>query len=152
MDKKDIIKNFVEKLKVMLKGFEESFKKAEEARKEAPGPMESHSDTTRNQKENEGNYFSNKISEVKDEIDFLQKLEKDNSERVEIGNLVEVENENKKSFYLISEKIGGLKYSSVTMISHSTPIAKNLIDRRVGDKISLVIGDNKMDIKIININ
>ncbi len=147
MNKKEVVEKIIKKLEILLEEQNSRMKKIERDRMEAPSFMQSASDTTRSEKQKEGDDYKLKIQNTKDSIEYFQ-----NTDLKDKFVKIEDENENNK-IYLMVEKGGGiiLKEDNLITISQETPIFKCLENKKVGDTCILKIGDNEKKLKILEI-
>ena len=147
MNKQEIIDKIIKDLEKKLIGQKSILKKIDRDRREAPSFMHSASDTTRAEKQKEGDDYQLKIQNTKDSIEYFKNIDLE-------GKFVKVEGEGKKVvIYLMVEKGGGivLKEYNLVTISKETPIYKCLINKKVGDICVLKIGDSEKKLKILEI-
>jgi len=135
MDKFQIINRILNKKKGNLIN---ALAKAKETRDNAPGAMESHHDTTRNQSE--------KIVGVLEEQ--LEGLEED-MKKVNSTNrpfpFMEINfNGEDIKFILVPEGLGGEKIDGVRLLSEASPLGILLSGKHIGDKFEF--NDQKIEI------
>ena len=147
MNKREIIEKTIQKLEDLLKEQNFRMEKIERDRVEAPSFMQSASDTTRSEKQKEGDDYRLKIENTKDSIEYFQ-----NTDLKDKFIKIEDEDNNIKN-YLMVEKGGGiiLREESLMTISAETPIFKCLENKKVGDICILKIGCNEKKLKILEI-
>lgn len=147
MNKEKTIKKIIKNLEEKLIGQEFILKKIDRDRREAPSFMQSASDTTRSEKQKEGDDYNLKIQNTKDSIEYFKNTNLD-------GKFMKVEDEEGRIInYLLVEKGGGisLKEDHLTTISQETPIYRCLENQKVGDTYILRVGDMERELKILEI-
>ena len=72
MNKKEVVEKIIKKLEILLEEQNSRMKKIERDRMEAPSFMQSASDTTRSEKQKEGDDYKLKIQNTKDSIEYFQ--------------------------------------------------------------------------------
>ena len=134
---------------------ESILKKIDRDRMEAPSFMQSASDTTRSEKQKEGDDYQLKIQNTKDSIEYFKNTNLD-------GKFMKVEDEEGRVInYLLVEKGGGVSLKedlnllvgqgNLTTISRETPVYRCLENQKVGDTCILKIGDMERELKILEI-
>ncbi len=148
MNKKEIIEKIIQELEVLLEEQNSRMKKIERDRMEAPSFMQSASDTTRSEKQKEGDDYKLKIQNTKDSILYFKEIDL-------MGKFIKIKDEDKNNkIYLMVEKGGGivLREEKIMTISSETPIFRCLENKKRGDTCVLKIGDNEKKLKILEIN
>lgn len=142
INRKIIIEKAVEKLKESLAVQTSSYNAAVQASIDAPGAMESHSDTTKKQKAWEADNYIQRIGEIRDEIKYINSLEKysQNSNVVAVGDIVRVEDKSGNGrYYFIVEKCESLIFNDLSLfvVSVQTPIAKFILGKKIGSLVEV---------------
>jgi transcription elongation GreA/GreB family factor len=160
MTKQKLLQNVIEELRREIKSAEQSFAATKKAAIEAPGAMQSHSDTTKFQMNQLTAEIQKSIYEKNLAIGILQSMANSNlphnSEKVEVGSLVETLNEYKEhEFYFILPVGGGIKIvdnsKTISVITPQAPLAAALIGKREKDVVKLQIGNRQRGLTIIHI-
>ncbi|MBU1046590.1 hypothetical protein KKH36_02310 [Patescibacteria group bacterium] len=155
MNKKRIIEKIIKDLEEKLAGQELILKKIDRDRRDAPSFMQSASDTTRAEKQQEGDDYQLKIQDTKDSIDYFKNTNLD-------GNFLKVvDDEDRIINYLMVEKGGGIilkedfeligEEGRLIAISKETPLYNCLKNQKVGDTCILIIGEVERELKILEI-
>lgn len=125
MDKLQIVNEFLikrkENLLKVLKG-------AKEARDNAPGAMESHSDTSRSQNEK---LVAALEQQLKDLDGITEKIANNPSSLMFFK--VNIKGEEKK-FIIVPAGAGGAESEETQLLSEETPLGLELIQRKTGEK------------------
>lgn len=152
--KKEIVEALLEKLREALSITERQLEQARQGAIEAPGRMQSRYDSAKQEFSYLAESYQKRIFQIKNEISTLEewKVRQTSKEIIGMGSLVEIEEDRnkKKSFYFILPAGAGeivknrrLK-KTITIISVKSPLAKELLNKRVGD--SLVVASRKLTI------
>mgnify|MGYP001590122840 CR=1 FL=1 len=147
MDKKFLITEIIKELEAQKMQNEISLKATLQAAIEAPGAMESHSDTTKAQMHTLADNLRNSLTEKERAISVLRNLPEDQlqqSEVVQIGSVVEIqESGDKRNSYFVLPEGGGIEVKDekrcVFVIASRAPLAKVLIGKKKGDSTKLQI-------------
>ena len=122
---------------------------------EAPGPMVSHSDTTRYQ-------VSQLVFNLSDNLEKLEKAEKilqesaikDNGGIIAIGSVAELDVDGRNTFiFIVPDGAGGLIIDGdikISIVSEKSPMAKVILGKKMGDGASFKINGIEKNIKILN--
>lgn len=98
---------------------------AKNARDLAPSAMESHSDTTRSEKEK-------LINALQEELDKLDSLSENISDwkiyEIKLGGEI-------MSVCMVPDGLGGEKIDDIRLLSFNSPLGKEISGKKVGDKI-----------------
>ena len=156
--KKEVIKALLEKLSEALSLAERQLEQARQGAIEAPGRMQSRYDSAKQEFSYLAESYQKRIFQIKNEISTLEewKVRQTSKEIVDVGSLVETEEDRnkKKSFYFILPAGAGeivknrRLRKTITIISVKSPLAKELLNKRVGD--SLVIASRKLTITCLH--
>ena len=153
--KTEVIKSAIKHLESEIKSLEETSLREHEHLKEAPGAMQSHSDTTRSQKEALLFGYSKKIQRKKQSINALQSIGLHDSTTIKIGSLVEVYEDDHNDYYFIIPGVSGEKYIInnivILAISPESAIARALIDLEEGDLARVEVPSGIREMEIISI-
>ncbi len=162
MDKQEILQGVIEKIQQEIQDAEQSFESTRNAAIEAPGAMQSHSDTTKFQMGQLAGKIQNSIYEKRLAIKTIQNIiDSDLSpdsdiDKIKVGSLVEILNESKISeFYYILPVGGGTKITCknkiVSVITPQTPLATALIGKQKKDAVKLQTGYMQRELTITNV-
>jgi len=120
-----------------IKRIEDAISSAKKARDMAPSAMESHSDTTRSEKEK-------LIYALEKELDILSNIKENDL----IIKTYEIKlNDNLMGVCLIPEGLGGETIGDLKLISELSPLGKLIKNKKIGDEFSF----NNKKLKIENI-
>lgn len=151
MDKKSIVLLVIKKLEEAKEADEKSLAAARQAVVNAPGAMESHSDTTRSQMSQVAESVERAIADKAHTIyilsQFVRTKREDEStpDRIQPGTLVDVEDEKGGvESYLILPVAGGVEvvidHKKVTVITTKSPLGALLIGKSEQEVIALRMG------------
>lgn len=132
-----IIKYLDKQRESLLKALE----KAKEARDNAPGAMESHSDTTRSQNEKLVEALEQQLKELEGATKKINLAGK------QFPYFKTSFSQEKKKFILVPEGLGGQEIDGVRLLSESSPLGLLLACKNVGDKFEF----NSQQIEILKI-
>lgn len=138
MDKLQIVNEFLTRRKEnLLKALE----KAKGARDNAPGAMESHSDTSRSQ-------YEKLVAALEQQLKDLEETAK----KINLSNksfpLMEIGfNGEKRKFILVPEGLGGEETAEIRLLSENSPLGLQLAGKNIGDKFEF----NSQQIEILKI-
>ena len=160
MDKREVITTAIEVLRQQRMDAQDRFEKTRAAIIDAPGAMQSYSDTTRYQLGRIADDLNRLISETSDTLRafdyFLRSAFGKPPDRVRIASLVETEDHDGRTvWYLIFGRGGGLDFECqghrCLVITPATPIAQGLIGLEEGDvaEIATAPGIRRLTIKDI---
>lgn len=141
--KQELIENLIKKLEQRALELKKSVDDLQSAVLNAPPATESWSDTTRFESREVIFQLIPKISNIKKCIEDLKQINLDKeNKRVELGSLIKIKN----NYYLIVPETAGGEIiktgtKNVTTVSIKSPLAKNLSNKKQGDKI--VIGESE---------
>ncbi len=159
-DKNQIVRMAIEGFSKNIKSLEKSLLEINEAINDAPGAMQSHSDTTRSQLTSIINVtqktYEEKVTEFKLLQMFAQKdLSKIDNQKVGLGVIVILKkNEAIENYFLIP---GGssikLEFENVKIICITpiSPLGQVLIGKVKGQAFLLKVGNFSHDVKIIDL-
>ncbi len=156
MNKEKVIKKIISGLEEKLAGQELILKKIDRGWMEAPSFMQSASDTTRAEKQKEGDDYQLKIQNTKDSIEYFEKTNLD-------GKFLKVKDDEDRIInYLEVEKGGGIilkedpeligEEGRLITISQETPVFKCLENQKVESVCILKTGNTERELKILEIN
>ncbi len=137
-----------------------SFELAKEAAIDAPGAMQSKSDTTKFQMSRLAESYMNTYQQIQDCILSLEKMElPKNCNTVSIGSIVRIEeNESKDYYFILPSNCGScggqtieIERQKVIIVSIQSPIAQALINKKVGDKANVKTPSGLRTFRIVEI-
>lgn len=154
MDKNTLLEIVIEKLKTEKQDIETGLKTAKQTAVDAPGPMQSHSDTTKFQMNVLFENLKQTLEEKENSINTLISFSKNQPSSlttVQLGSVVELKDSGEIKFYFILPAGGGIKVEKdnkiITAITPQTPLATALQGKNKGDKIKF----RTKEMEIINI-
>lgn len=160
MTKQELLQRVIETLAREKNSAEQSLKTTMQAVIEAPGAMQSHSDTTKWQMSRRAEVIQRLIDEKSFAIHTLQDMIHSNlssdAGEVEIGSIVEIRNErNEREVYFILPVGGGIEVvdndRTILVITARAPVAAALIGKRQGQTVKLHIGSQQRELTIVSI-
>lgn len=160
MNKNEVISDVIKELKKQRSEIEAGLNSAKQAAREAPGAMQSHSDTTKSQMYTLAANMENLVKEKEAVEKFLENLKNTKSEKsdsIELGALAETEDQNhQKTFYLIVPKGGAgiiiqKENIRVVSITPETPLGSELLNKKIGDAAVLRNKNGNITLKIIKV-
>ena len=156
MDKQKIRKKLLDRLDELYSLTLKSFEELRKGSNEAPGAMQSHSDTTKFQIGRLADEAADRMSKIKTAINTIQQFEEHKSTIIQIDSIAEI-NENGKLiiYYIVPEAAGGEKLDlgaiKINTISISSPIGRALINKKVGEIVELLVPKGIRRLEILNI-
>jgi len=160
LNKNVLVDRIIAELKKQKEEVERGLASARTSAIEAPGAMQSHSDTTRSQMEHLAENFERIILEKEvalREFNDLKKSVDISKESIDVGCVVEVVDEaGMHSFYFIALSAGGTqvmldKTNPITVLSSTAPLAKALIGKKRGDLATYNIGNKTKSLTIVSV-
>lgn len=156
MEKQNISKKLLVQLEERQASLLKNYETYKQASIDAPGAMESHSDTS---KVEFGNLASNIAKEMEDTnklIKLVQNISDEKGESIELGSFAKIE-ENGKTFhfYIVPEGAGGQKIDLdddfIQTVSVDSLIGKVLLSKRVGEEVELIVPAGKRKLKVLEV-
>lgn len=147
MNKQKLLQRVIETLAQREKNAKQSLETTRQAAIEAPGAMQSHSDTTKWQMSRHAEAIEQLISETQKALGALKSLV-DHSPTVTKGSIfaiIEVENldDGSKAKYFLLPAGGGDTYEvdgeKITALTMGTPLSRVLISVVAGDEVEITI-------------
>ena len=130
-------KEILDILDKKIKGIENAILSGKISRDMAPSAMESHSDTTRSEKEK-------LVYALEKELDNLKALKDEDLNpiiyRIKIGN-------DTKNICLVPEGLGGENKGEIKLVSSISPLGLNLINKKAKDEFVF----NNQTIKVLSV-
>jgi len=158
MNKKILINKIIQHLRKKRMEIEVNLKGAFRAAAEAPGPMESHSDTIKSQMHTLVENLNDQLDENKQAIKTLEDFsESQQSDEIRVGSLVEVREGGKQVFYFILPVSGGAevkdedKKQTVMVITPHAPLSTALMNKKIGEKVRFQTHFINKELEVINI-
>jgi len=160
MDKRGVIKAVLSELERQKSELESGLASAKQTALEAPGAMQSHSDTTKSQMHTLAANIEEIIKEKEIAIRYLDNSLNggpDKNEVIKEGAFIEVRDENnKKKFYLLVPdggagvivKVGEI---SVTSLTAKTPLGSALAGKKIGDTVAFQNKTGNRNLKVLNV-
>ncbi len=152
MDKKDILKKFIEGLEKEVRNLKKSIGMIHKAGVEAPSAMESHSDTTKSQMQNLEAKTNEDLFSKERELETLRHFTlNDSFEKIEIGSLFEVEEEGKQSTFFFLKSGAGIKVGECRVITPRAPLGRAFLGKKKGEKVIIEPPAGRREYTITNI-
>ena len=160
MDKRGIIKAVLSELERQKSELESGLASARQTALEAPGAMQSHSDTTKSQMHTLAANLEKMIKDKEAAIRYLNDPlngSPDRNETISNGALIEIQDENNaKKFYLlvpdggagVNVNVGNIAVTSLTM---RTPLGSALTGKKIGDTAAIQNKAGNRNVKILNV-
>jgi len=142
MNRKSVINLFIKRLKESREVLRENYETHKQASVEAPGAMQSHSDTSKFRFGQLAEAVFSKLIELDRLIEFLEQLAPPSENLIEVGSLVQVKQDGKSQYLLlVPEGAGGQRFevenSTVQAVSITSPIGQALVNKTVGAEMEL---------------
>lgn len=159
MDKKALIEKVVEKLQKEVLELEANITSMHQAAIEAPGAMQSHSDTTKFQMNALKDDIEKQLSTKNRELEILEKFEimpVPSSKEIQSGSVVKIKDGEKEINYLFLEGGSGIHIEDESgnrfiVVGENSPMGKVLAGKKVGDEIVTQFGSKEREINIVDI-
>jgi transcription elongation factor GreA len=89
--------------------------------------------------------------QIKEMVDFLSERPASQDGTISIGHVVtiRIDGSEAKTYILVNQN-GGQELSGKTTLSSGTPVGRALIGRRVGEVVSVDVGEEQIAIEIVN--
>ena len=122
---------------------------------EAPGPMQSHSDTSRFKLGKLADKTAQRLEKLEKLIRFFKQIEIKKNNDIQVGTLVKIEEDGEIIyFYITPEGIGGQKFESegilIQTISIDSPFGKSLFSKKSKQEIELQVPVGMRKLKILD--
>jgi transcription elongation GreA/GreB family factor len=155
LKKKVLLEKAIANLQEEINSLEETSKNEHELMKEAPSAMQSHSDTTRSQKEALLLGYAKKIEKKQNSLAALKSLKIEHHEYVTVGSLVKIYEEEKTDYFFLipgsSGSILEMDGKKITILSPKSVIAQKLFDCEEGEIIKVQVPKGMREFEIISI-
>ena len=162
MDKSILLTRIIDNLQNEVDKLQERWQITKQAVIDAPGAMQSGSDTTKYQESRIADNIENNIIQKKQEIALLRKmlesgLMKDKKfDEVQLRSIIEIRQSNgNTSVYFLLPVSGGIKTEyenqNILVINLKAPIVKLLLGHRAGDIIKSGLSSSQNEIEILNV-
>jgi len=154
IDKQKLLKILKERVEKEILTIEKAFNDAVRDFKDAPGPMESASDTTRSEKDRIQAIHQQKLDELKKSVLELEKLVFVDSDIVIKGSLVVCKNPDQQIYWIVNIGIGDnikINDQKIMIVSDKSPLGLSLLSKRKGDVVEFGIDSNKKKIEIVDV-
>jgi transcription elongation GreA/GreB family factor len=160
MTKQKLLQHVVEALTQERRNTERSLEAARSAAIEAPGAMQSHSDTTKSQMSRLSEEMQRSIDEKDLALRALNALMysglPSNVEAVKVGSVVEVrDGRNERAIYFILPAGGGIKVvdgdRTILVVTPRAPLSVALLGKRRGETVKLQIGPRHRELTVVDI-
>ena len=140
MDREKLFHKILEILEKEIQILSEGSKTALKESKEAPGAMQSHSDTTKFEMKRMEENINKRIGEKKKLIEDIKGIlnHEENFSEIKQGSVIEIEKEGEKKFYIYLKSGGGIKINEggneFIVVSDESPLGKILFGKKRGDE------------------
>ncbi|MEW6616930.1 MAG: hypothetical protein AB1333_00740 [Patescibacteria group bacterium] len=159
MDKKALVEKVVEKLQKEVTELEESMMSMKQAAIEAPGAMQSHSDTTKFQMNALKDDVEKQFSTKNRELEILEKFEimpMSSSQEIKSGSGIKIRDGEKEINYFFLEGGSGIQVEDESgnifiVVGENSPMGKILFGKKAGDEIITRFGSKERILHIIEV-
>lgn len=161
MDKKEIVLAIVAELTREKEELTASLETTRQAANDAPGAMQSHSDTTKYQMSQLAERIAESLRQreiaIRELVVFTDEgTHGEPAKRIELGSLVEVEVEGgEKKRYIILPAGSGIQITRddfrILVVMPTAPIAAALLDKRQGDTVNVRLPAGNRTMRIVSI-
>jgi len=156
MDKREIKNSVLENLIKVRENLIKSREEYKEAAKDAPGAMQSHSDTSKFQFNILADNIASQLQKLDDAVILLREYGEKSTE-AEIGAFLKIkENGEIRYFYLVPEGAGGFKVKmdsiDIQVLAVNSLVGKAFLFKKTGQEFELQLPAGKRLIKILEIN
>lgn len=138
-----------------LQRLEKAYHRAVEASAAMDGKMQSRYDTQKEDWAREAEMIRQQIIEIRKQIAYLNQLSSPSqNQRTSVGHLLrlQIENEEPQTFLLVDQVSGGFRLARIQTLSIATPIGRAILDRSVGDTISVSVHNRQVSLKLLSIH
>lgn len=156
MNKQDLVRRVVSALAAEIENAEKTLATIRQASIDAPGAMQSHSDTTKFQMGGLADELATSILGRKRAVEALEKLLRggmmENPAVVLGGTIVEVEDAvGAKAFYFVLPEAGGLEVDrdgqTIMVVTYYAPLAAAFLGKAVGAVVDFPLPGNPRNIR-----
>lgn len=156
IDKQKLFKILEGRIKKEIIKTERAFNSAMKGFREAPGPMQSASDTTRAEQDRLQTIYRQKLDGLKKGIVDLEKLVLVDSGIIKEGSLVVCENNHQEIYWIVNIGAGeNLKVNNkgIRTISSNSSLAQALLGRKQGDIVEFKLAGTgpRKKLKIVKV-
>lgn len=156
MDKQNVVRRVLEKIAEMREQIQENLAANKKAAAEAPGAMQSHSDTSKFQFGKLAEADTKRLYELDAVLEKVRGLGAGLHEVIERGALATVKERGALScIFFVPEGIGGLNVdadgANVQSVSESSPVGKMLAGKRKGEVARGVIAGREREVEIVDV-
>lgn len=160
MNKKSLIEKLIISFQEKAEGLRKSFESARQAAIEAPGAMQSKSDTTKFQMSQLSGSFFTSYQQIQRCVSALKNLKEIDLSKecktIRVGMVVKVEeNQDETYYFILPSNCGGQSIEfeglEITTISADSSIGQALLNKRVGDIVNFKVLSGLRTFKIIRI-
>lgn len=159
MTKRELLQCVIEALTQKIENAKQSLETAQQAAKEAPGAMQSHSDTTKWQMSRRAEAMQSSIAETQQALSVLKSI-RDHPPTITKSSgyaIVEIENLNdgSRAKYFLLPAGGGDTYEmegeKITVITIGSPMARALIGTIAGDEVEVKMHGTTKRISVVSV-
>jgi transcription elongation GreA/GreB family factor len=161
MKKNKFIQSVINVLEKNIEDTEGRIQRTIQASIDAPGAMQSYSDTTKSEMGRLADALQKSLSEYYHAIGLLQKMMNLSSlaevDFVKIGSVVEVIDDNgKKDSYLVLPVGGGIKIENqgkiIVVVTPQAPVTAALLGKKQGENVELKIGNSTRKLTVLSVD
>lgn len=156
MDKKVIIEKIYQQLTQDRAALFDSYETHRQASIEAPSRMQSRYDSSREELGRVADATARRLQALDRLIATFQQIENKRNDRVQLGSLVQIE-EDEKTFYIliVPEGAGGQSFKEgnehVQSVAITSPMGRAFLSKEVGDDANVKLPAGVRTLSIINI-
>ena len=157
MNKKTFIDVVLKESERQLKESNDSLKRIKQAARDAPGPMQSKSDTSKHQLSQLASNIESGCNDIKKLIASLKLIDTNKVyDKIQIGAIVELK-ENNNAFLVIVLPSGGggqtveAQGCKIETISFASPMAQALLNKQTGDVVKVKIPAGIRVLSVLNV-
>ncbi len=155
-NKSDILREVLIQIEKEKHSLQESIDRCKNEIEEAPGPMVSHSDTTRHQVGQQLMNLTEHLEKLESAEKFMRESSCDHKDGIlSVGCIAEIEVDGKNRFvFIVPNGVGGITVGTntkISIISELSPMSQAILGKKIGDDSSFKVNGLEKQIKILKI-
>ncbi len=158
MNKRALVRKIIAQLDAELEGYAKSARSAHADATDPQNKAENKYDT----RGLEASYLAHgqsrqamETAQARQQFKDLALREFGAKEPIDLGALVELEGDGAKTIYFIGPSAGGTEVpheqKTVIVITHQSPLGRQLLDRKAGEKLQVAMGGARRDYRILSV-
>jgi len=155
IDKQKLFKILEKRIEKEIITTKKALNEAIKGFREAPGAMQTRSDTTRSEQDRMQSIYQKRLIELREGLIDLEKLISINSAIIKEGSLVMCGNNNQEIYWVVNIGAGEnleVDNRKIKTISSKSPLGQVLLGRKEGDVIEFSLGSGeKKKLEIIGV-